>query len=212
MSKLLVVPGLRPLPKRYFVKGLQTSYVGPSAENLGELLVNEKIKSETNEWFKKLEIPYQVEVKPSGNYYEIVFRPNNSKIQISSMHVGLGYPVILPFVVQCIIAKNKIILIEEPEVHLHPKLEADLADLIVDSAINRDNQFLIETHSEEFLLRILKSIRKGILKPEDVSVNYITLDKNGSKSNKININKFGQYFTPWKDNLFAERKREFSNK
>ena len=77
---------------------------------------------------------------------------------------------------------------------------------------NRDNQFLIESHSEEFLLRILKSIRKGILKPDEVSVNYITLNKNGSKSSKIQINKFGQYFTPWKDNLFAERRREFSNK
>ena len=213
MNKFVVAPGLRQIPKRYFVKGLQTDYVGPSAENLGELLQNPEINKATNKWFQKLEIPYNVDVRKSGNYYEIIFLPKNSKIKISSMHIGLGYPLILPFIVQCIIAKNKIILIEEPEVHLHPKLEADLADLIVESSLIRSNQFIIETHSEDFLLRILKSIRLGKLKPEDVSVNYIVPnDKSGSKATRIDINKFGQYTTPWNDNLFAERRREFSNK
>ncbi len=213
MNKFLVAPGLRQIPKRYFVKGLQTDYVGPSAENLGELLANPEINKATNKWFEKLEIPYKVDIQKSGNYYEIIFLPKNSKIKISSMHVGLGYPLILPFIVQCIIAKNKIILIEEPEVHLHPKIEADLADLIVESSLLRNNQFIIETHSEDFLLRILKSIRKEKLKPEHVSVNYIIPnEKKGSKINKININKYGQYTTPWQDNLFAERRREFSNK
>ena len=211
MNKFLVAPGLRQIPKRYFVKGLQTDYVGPSAENLGELLANPEINKATNIWFKKLEIPYKVDIQKSGNYYEIIFSPKNSKIKISSMHVGLGYPLILPFIVQCIIAKNKIILIEEPEVHLHPKIEADLADLIVESSLIRNNQFIIETHSEDFLLRILKSIRQGKLKPEDVSVNYITPDdKKGSKINKITINKYGQYTTPWKDDLFADRIKELS--
>jgi hypothetical protein len=209
MDKFLVAPGLRQIPKRYFVKGLQTDYVGPSAENLGELLANPEINRETNKWFQRLEIPYKVDIQKSGNYYEIIFAPKNSKIKISSMHVGLGYPLILPFIVQCIIAKNKIILIEEPEVHLHPKIEADLADLIVESSLLRNNQFIIETHSEDFLLRILKSIRQEKIKPEHVSVNYITPnDKTGSKINKITINKYGQYTTPWKDDLFADRIKE----
>ena len=96
MDKFLVAPGLRQIPKRYFVKGLQTDYVGPSAENLGELLANPEINKATNKWFEKLEIPYKVDIQKSGNYYEIIFLPKNSKIKISSMHVGLGYPLILP--------------------------------------------------------------------------------------------------------------------
>jgi len=209
MDKFVVAPGLRQIPKRYFVKGLQTDYVGPSAENLGELLANPKIADATNKWFSKLEIPYNVKIEPSGNYYEIVFLPRNSKIKVSSMHVGLGYPLILPFIVQCIIANNKIILIEEPEVHLHPKLEADLADLIVESSLERNNQFIIETHSEDFLLRILKSIRHKKLNPEDISVNYVKPNfKKGSSVTKIKINRSGQYVQPWKDNLFADRIKE----
>ena len=209
MHRFVVAPGLRQIPKRYFVKGLQTDYVGPSAENLGELLANPKISEATNKWFNKLEIPYKVKIEPSGNYYEIIFLPKNSKIKVSSMHVGLGYPLILPFIVQCIIANNKIILIEEPEVHLHPKLEADLADLIVESSLERNNQFIIETHSEDFLLRILKSIRQGKISPENISVNYVKPNfKKGSSITKIKINKNGQYVQPWKDDLFADRIKE----
>ena len=96
MNKCQVVPSYRLLPKRYFVKGLQTNYVGPGAENLGELLSNVKIKNATNKWFKKLEIPYQVSVQKSGIYYVILFKPRNSNIKISSMHVGLVIQLFCP--------------------------------------------------------------------------------------------------------------------
>ena len=106
MNKFLVAPGLRQNKKRYFVKVLKTDYFGTTAENMGELLANPEINKATNKWFEKLEIPYKVDIQKSGNYYEIIFLPKNSKIKISSMHVGLGYPLILPFIVQCIIAKK----------------------------------------------------------------------------------------------------------
>ena len=73
---------------------------------------------------------------------------------------------------------------------------------------------MIETHSEEFLLRILKNIRDNKITSKDISVNYIINDRikgknTGSIINKIKVNKYGQYQTPWKDDLFAERRKEF---
>ena len=68
--------------------------------------------------------------------------------------------MILPFIVQCLTAKNNIIVVEEPEVHLHPKLQADLGDLIIESSLKNDNQIILETHSEDLLLRILKKNKK----------------------------------------------------
>lgn len=214
MNKMIIVPGLRSMPKRYFVKGMQTNYVGAQAENLAELLANPKIRTEANYWLNKLEIPYDVNIQSSGNYYEIVFKPKKSNINVAQTHIGLGYPLILPLIVQSLISRNKIIVVEEPEVHLHPKIEADLAELIVFSSLNYHNQFLIETHSEEFLLRVLKNIRENKIKPQDISINYITNNRKekkhkGSIINKIIVNSYGQYQTPWKDDLFAERRIEF---
>ena len=214
MQKMVIVPGLRSMPKRYFVKGMQTNYVGAQAENLAELLANPAIQNEVNKWLNRLEIPYDVDIQSSGNYYEIVFKPTKSKINVPQTHIGLGYPLILPLIVQSLISRNKIIVVEEPEVHLHPKIEADLAELIVHSSKTYSNQFLIETHSEEFLLRILKNIREGKIKTDEISINYITNERTknknkGSKINKIIVNKFGQYQTPWKDDLFSERRQEF---
>ena len=212
MNKMYIMPGLRTLPKKYYVKGLQTDYVGPQAENLAEFLANTKMRTTANEWLKKLEIPYEIDVKKIDNYYSIVFIPNSSssKVAISQTHIGLGFPLIMPFVVQCIRSENQILLAEEPEVHLHPKLEADLADLIVWSANTRRNQFIIETHSEDFLLRLLKHVRKKTIKPDEISANYITnVGKEGSKVRKVLINQHGQYSVNWRDNMFVERTEEF---
>ena len=212
MDKMYIMPGLRTLPKRYYVKGLQTNYVGPQAENLAEFLANTDRRKITNEWLTKLEIPYSVDVKKVNNYYEIVFIPKNSKskLEISQTHVGLGFPLIMPFIVQCITSKNEILVAEEPEVHLHPKLESDLADLLVWSSNTRGNQFIIETHSEDFLLRLLKHVRKKNIKPNEISANYMTnINNEGSKVRKININIHGQYSVDWKDNMFTERINEF---
>ena len=101
-------------------------------------------------------------------------------------------------------------MVEEPEVHLHPKLQADLGDLIIESSLKNDNQIILETHSEDLLLRVLKKIRKKTISPHFVSANYVL--KNGNKPTeikKIKINSDGQYFTPWKDDIFAERSSEF---
>ena len=211
-NKMYIMPGLRTLPKKYYVKGLQTDYVGPQAENLAEFLANTKMRKTANDWLKKLEIPYEIDVKKIDNYYSIVFKPNSSssKVSISQTHIGLGFPLIMPFVVQCIKSENQILLAEEPEVHLHPKLEADLADLIIWSANTRRNQFIIETHSEDFLLRLLKHVRKKRIKSDEITANYITnVGKEGSKVRRVLINEHGQYTINWKDNMFVERMEEF---
>ena len=207
---MYVIPGLRSMPKRYFAKGIQTSYIGARAENLAETLANPEIMRDTNRWLKKLEIPYSIKVVNVENHYEIIWKPNNKKINIFQNHIGLGYPLILPFIVQCLTAKNNIIVVEEPEVHLHPKLQADLGDLIVESSMKNDNQIILETHSEDLLLRLLKKVRDKKIPPRFISANYVLKEgQKPSEVKKILINSEGQYFTPWKDDIFAERLKEF---
>ena len=209
LDKIIVVPVLRKIPKEYFIRGIQTDYVGAQGNNLAELLIIPEVKKETNKWFGKLDIPYKVDVIKSDDYYRIVWIPSKTKLEIEAQHIGLGFPMILPLIVQAIVSRNKIIVVEEPEVHLHPKLECDLADLLAESSKKYGNQFIIETHSEDLLLRLLKKVRTNELSINDISANYVKSEgKKGSDVKKININKYGQYETPWKDDLFANRLKE----
>ena len=69
--------------------------------------------------------------------------------------------------------KSQVVFVEQPELHLHPQMQSDLAGMIVDAQKTTGNQYIIETHSENILLRLQKMIRNGELKPEDVSLIFV---------------------------------------
>jgi len=123
-------------------------------------------------------------------------------------------------------------LIEQPELHIHPKLQCDLGDLFISTANDKSNmsihsQMIIETHSEHLLLRLLKRIREtsennlepGIigLKHDDIAIYYS--DKNiddASIPQEINIkhlrvDKTGEFIDQWPKGFFEERDRELFN-
>ena len=85
----------------------------------------------------------------------------------------------LPIVLMCILRKNTIVTIEQPELHLHPKLQANLADLFIKSANENNNLFILETHSEHMVLRLKRRQREhkeGILNvaptPDELRASY----------------------------------------
>ena len=109
---------------------------------------------------RQMSDPFQLQVKVrSGSHANL-------------MDVGYGVSQSLPILVQAMDAKRCTFLLQQPEVHLHPRGQADLASLFVESCRKRKNRFLIETHSDYIVDRIRISVRKGALKPEDVSILY----------------------------------------
>lgn len=216
LSQILVIPGLRQLPERYYKRGLQTSFVGTSGENIGELIYNSKARENVNKWFKILDIPYTIRSRIEHNYFVLELQPIGEKYWISYRDVGLGYSLSLTFILTCLLESNKCILVEEPEVHLHPKLQGDIMDLLLYSALERGNQFIVETHSENMLFRAQKCIRKGktSLNPykkdikissQDLGINNVYRVKNESTVQKIELDSKGDFRTHWKDGFFSER-------
>ena len=78
-----------------------------------------------------------------------------------------------------------------------------MADLIVECSKN--NQFIIETHSENLLLGILKNIRDGKIKHTDVQVSYVHIENDQSKVDELKINENGNFESSWRDGFFTER-------
>ena len=101
--------------------------------------------------------------------------------------------------------KEETIIIQQPETHLHPRLQAEVGSLMVNSVkSNIKKRWIIETHSEIILLRILKLIRSGDFNPNLLRVYYI--DKKsleGSEIQQMSISSKGELQTHWPKGFFS---------
>lgn len=101
--------------------------------------------------------------------------------------VGTGIGHVFP-ILNTLVGKTGALFVEEPELHLHPKMQADLMDIFISEFREHPGrQFFIETHSESMLLRLQKRIREGSLSSNDVSVLYVDAvsEQDGSRYNKV---------------------------
>jgi predicted ATPase len=167
------------------------------------------------------EIPDRLEKLESlfSDVQELVLFDKRTRTPVSHRDVGIGISQVLPVLVACFASKEKIVAMEQPEIHLHPALQAELGDVFMQSALGENNnRFLIETHSEHLILRILRRIRETTegelppalrpIKPEDVVVLYVSPGKDGCKVVEIPINPDGEFAESWPDGFFPERAKE----
>ena len=140
--------------------------------------------------------------------------------------LGEGIGQVVPVIVASLVdvAENasdragrpSIIAIEQPELHIHPRMQTVLGDLFLSQC--DDKQFLIETHSEHLMLRFLRRIRETTdneLGPNDpsatidsVSVYYIDEIEGEVKIRQLRISEDGEFLDRWPDGFFGERMRE----
>jgi len=153
------------------------------------------------------------------NIQELTLIDRRSETIVSHRDVGIGVSQVLPVLVGSYAAKNQIIAIEQPEIHLHPALQADLGDVFLQSALGeKRNRFLIETHSEHLLLRIMRRMRQtaagelpeGIpkIQPKDVMVLFVEPDGPRSIIREMPLNEYGDLVKAWPGGFFEEGLRE----
>ena len=100
-------------------------------------------------------------------------------------------------------SEESTILLEELEKALHASLQIKLAEFF--SEICAKNQLVIETHSENLLLGILKQVRDKKIKPEELSVLYVYMENGVSKIDKLEVNEKGGFKSEWRDGFFTEK-------
>ena len=128
---------------------------------------------------RQMSDPFQLQVKVrSGTYANI-------------MDVGYGVSQSLPILVDVRTAKRHTFLLQQPEVHLHPRAQASLAVLFAESWKQNKNRFLIETHSDYIVDRIRILVRKRLLKPGDASILYFESKRNSVVIHSIGIDTDG---------------------
>ncbi|NJE55408.1 DUF3696 domain-containing protein [Thermococcus sp. 21S9] len=215
MKKIYYIGPLRERPKRYYIlSGDVPLDVGPSGENaLSTLLTSKRqeyLIKKVNEWLKKFDLAKQFQIKgiKSQILLEALVEDPIQGLKLNISDVGFGLSQILPIIIEGFHApSDSIILIEQPEIHLHPKLQADMADLFIDIAKSGNRKLIIETHSEHIILRLQRRIIEGVIRPEDVAIYYFEMTKEGTNIQDISINELGE-LENWPKGFFEEDARE----
>ena len=133
--------------------------------------------------------------KQSGDPFQLLIKARGPKANI--MDVGYGVNQILPLLVDTIRARRRAFLLQQPEVHLHPKGQAALANLFAALTKSRGHSFLIETHSDYIVDRMRVCVRKGEIDARDVVILYFAPDKKGGvKIHPIELDEGGQIKNP----------------
>lgn len=179
-----------------------------------EGLIWESYQSEISNSFM-----HRVENSDAQLLNDLVLMDIRKSTPVTHRDVGIGISQVLPVLVMAYASRDKLLAMEQPEIHLHPALQAELADVFVESALgNRKNTFILETHSEHLILRLLRRIRETTdgslpagsipLRPEDVCVLYI--DPQGDSSNVVElpIAPDGDFSRQWPDGFFTDREKE----
>ncbi|MCG3776855.1 MAG: hypothetical protein JW395_3726 [Nitrospira sp.] len=194
--------------------------LGARGEGLiGMLDSSVQILSKTNEWLGTLDIPYEVRVErianrnlPSvGEYLSLALTDRRTNTTVSAKDLGYGISQLLPVIAACVAPSKGPVVIEQPELHLHPRLQAELGKLFARTVIHRDGQQLIvETHSENLILRVQRLVREQQLAPDQVSIVYVGATKGvGSWIENIGLTESGEFTEEWPGGFFNERLEEW---
>ena len=142
--------------------------------------------------------------------YEVNIQTKGSKDWVDLPDVGFGISQVLPVLVQCFYASpGSIIIMEQPEIHLHPSAQSALADVMIDvinsreSGTDRNIQLIIETHSEHFLRRLQRRIAEDVIPQEKVSAYFANIDKTPPLLDSLQIDLFGN-IQNWPPNFFGD--------
>ena len=196
---------IRTEPKRTYE--LIRKYFDPEGYNVPVNLMEAKatqkskwefLSRQLNEFGKRSGLFQNIEVK----YFEgLMGNPFQLKVKVKGpnaniMDVGYGVSQILPILVYIFdppVSRRygSTLLLQQPEIHLHPKAQAELSSLLTTTANDPKRIFIVETHSDYMIDRARIEIRKGNINPDDVSLIYFEPVRNIVKVHNIGFDKIG---------------------
>lgn len=215
-SLIHLQPIRTPIKPVYRVTGESPISVGPTGENLlGVLYRDERRRKSTrknlltylNYWLdRKFGLVKQVELEAltkGKTLYALSGIDCKTGTRVNLAAVGFGVSQIAPIIVQGFLSPaNSCLLIEQPEIHLHPAAQAELGDLFIDFS-DKGKQLFVETHSQYIIFRVLRRIAEGKLDASRVRIFFLSRSESGSKVKELEIQQGGR-MPNWPPGFFEE--------
>ncbi len=223
MDRIYYLGPLREFPRReYTWSGASPTDVGQRGEKVVDAILAARSRGERRHlapqkhykpfegilayWLKELNLINDFEVKeiaPGSNLFQVWVKrgPQSPKVLITD--VGFGVSQLLPVLVLLYyVPEQSIVLLEQPEIHLHPSVQSGLADVIINVVNYRNIQVIVESHSEHLLRRVQRRIAEEELQSEKAALFFCKENRGKSVLTPLNLNLYGE-ITNWPDNFFG---------
>lgn len=211
ISNIKYLGPLRALPKRAYVHFSEVAYdLLPSGENAAHVLwarQNQPVRFKGKEYKLKEALNLCIEtmglsqeITPSrvGDLiYKINLKNKDCKADVTISDVGFGYSQVIPIILMCLLSgPENLILLEQPEIHLHPSSAANLADLFL--AFTADGKrIIVETHSPELINRLRLRVIQNVDLKDKINISFVenSSDKKqkGATVRQFNIDENGMF-------------------
>lgn len=173
------------------------------------------------QWLRDLGLIHNFQVKAIAEgrkEFEVLVQTSPETALVKLPDVGFGISQVLPTLVQAFYAPpNATVWMEQPEIHLHPQVQANLADVFICAIKARENghernvQLIIESHSEHFLNRLQRRVAEGEVTTDDVAVYFCRRNGKSVELEPLRLNLYGE-IENWPENFFGDEMADIAGR
>ncbi len=230
MDSLFYLGPLREHPKReYHWAGARPEDVGQRGErtidailaatargdkrSLGYKMRRKPFQEMISHWLRELGLIHDFaldEIAAGTRLYRAIVRTSPSSAPTALTDVGFGVSQVLPVLVLLYyVPKGSTVVLEQPEIHLHPAVQSGLADVMLNVAEARDVQIIVESHSEHLLRRLQRRVAEGSATADDVRLYFVSPRHGSADLSGLALNEWGE-IENWPDNFFGDEMGEIA--
>ena len=165
------------------------------------------IEDRVSHWLQEMDLAhsFSLDWKSQGSTeYEVRIQKSLGSPAVTLVDMGYGLGQFLPVLVLCHYApEGSTLILEQPGIHLHPKVQSQLADLLIEVITERNLQILIESHSEHLLNRLQRRIAEEKISADQTALYFCQHVNGASKIDKLDMDEFGN-IANWPENFFGD--------
>ncbi len=166
-----------------------------------------RLQDRVAQWLVELGLATSFRVEPlykGSSQYAVWLKRHQKSHEVLITDLGIGVSQILPVLVLCYyVPEGSTIILEQPELHLHPSVQAKLADVFIDVIKNRNIQIVFESHSEHLLRRLQRGLAEEKIVPKDTALYFCDMFDGESVLTSLEVDMFGN-IRNWPDDFFGD--------
>ncbi len=166
------------------------------------------IEQRVSYWLQEMDLAHSFSLDwtgvQNGKTYEVRIQKTSSSPPVTLVDMGYGLGQFLPVLVLCYYApEGSTLILEQPGIHLHPKVQSQLADLLIEVVTERNLQILVESHSEHLLNRLQRRIAEEKISVDKTALYFCRNDEGVSNIEQLKMDEFGN-IANWPENFFGD--------